>query len=143
MGRESSLLKYCHSEPCVTSEGIKISPSKAEAVKNWPVPTNRKELMSFLGFVKNHRDHVPNFASLTASLYTLAHEHQKPIWEPEHEEVFLKTKQALSSTPCLVYPKPSDKFILIKLCQLLQPSSKLTLDMLESHQPDQAVVIST
>jgi hypothetical protein len=67
-----------------------------------PVPTNRKELMSFLGFVNYHRDHVPNFASLTASLYTLAHEHEKPIWEPEHEEAFLKTKEALSSTPCLM-----------------------------------------
>jgi hypothetical protein len=96
----------------VSSEDIKISPSKAEAVSYWPVPTNRNELMSFLGFVNYHRDHVPNFASLTASLYTPAHEHEKPIWEPAHEEAFLKTKQALSSTPCLAYPKPSDKFIL-------------------------------
>lgn len=59
-----------------------------------------------------HRAHVPIFASLMSSLYILAHAHEKPIWEQEQEESFLKTKQALSCAPCLAYPNPSDKFVI-------------------------------
>ena len=34
------------------------------------------------------------------------------VWEQEHEEAFLKTKQALSYAPFLAFPNPSVKFIL-------------------------------
>jgi hypothetical protein len=73
----------------VSSDGIKIAPSKAEAVQKWPVPTTRKELMSFLRFVNYHRDHVPNFACLTACLYELAYQQRHREWKPEHDEAFL------------------------------------------------------
>jgi hypothetical protein len=96
----------------VSSDGIQIAPSKAEAVQKWPVPTTRKELMSFLRFVNYHRDHVPNFACLTACLFELAHQQGHREWKPEHDEAFQQTKQALSTAPSLAYPNPVDKFIL-------------------------------
>lgn len=96
----------------VSAEGIKVSPSKVEAVLKWPVPTTRKELMSFLGFVNYHRDHVPNFAEVTAVLYELAHQEDTASWENRHEEAFMRTKQLLTSPPCLSYPNPDDIFIL-------------------------------
>lgn len=85
----------------VSSDGIQIVPSKAEAVQKWPVPTTRKELMSFLRFVNYHRDHVPNFACLTACLYELAHQQGHREWKPEHDEAFQQTKQALSTAHCI------------------------------------------
>lgn len=41
----------------VSSRGISISPTKLESVKNWPVPTNPTELLSFLRFLNFHRGH--------------------------------------------------------------------------------------
>lgn len=95
----------------VRTEGIKIAHSKALAVQQWPVPTNRKELMALLGFVNYHRDHVPDFPSVTACLYDLAHKNQ-PTWEPHHEQAFVKIKQLLTTPPGLAYPNSQDKFIL-------------------------------
>ena len=68
--------------------------------------------MSFLGFVNYHRDHVPNFACLTACLCELSHQQGHLEWKPEHDDSFQQTKQALSTAPCLAYPNPVDKFIL-------------------------------
>ena len=95
----------------VSAEGIKIAPSKALAVQQWNEPTNRKELMAFLGFVNYHRDHVPDFAGVTACLYDLAHKNQ-PAWEQQHKQAFVKIKQLLTTPPCLAYPNSHDKFIL-------------------------------
>ena len=53
----------------VSGSGIAISPDKLEAVKQWPVPSNAKELFSFLGFMNYHRNHIPNLAKVSADLY--------------------------------------------------------------------------
>lgn len=96
----------------VSADGIKIAPTKAEAVQKWPVPTNKKELMAFLGFVNYHRDHVPDFAGVTACLYELAHQKDQPVWSDQHEMAFFSIKDLLSNPPCLSYPNPHDTFIL-------------------------------
>ena len=57
----------------VSGSGIAISPDKLKDVKQWPVPSNAKELFSFLGFMNYHRNHIPNFAKVSADLYELAH----------------------------------------------------------------------
>ena len=56
-----------------SGDGVTISPDKLEAVKNWPVPTNVKELQSFLGFMNYHRNHIQNFSQVSADLYALIH----------------------------------------------------------------------
>jgi hypothetical protein len=67
--------------------------------------------MSFLGFVNYHRDHVPDFATITCCLYELAHS-KDFIWLSHHETSLQKIKQALTSAPCLVYPTQEGEFIL-------------------------------
>lgn len=53
------------------NNGVSISRDKLSAVKDWPLPTDKTQLMSFLGFVNYHRDHIQLFAELTSSLYGL------------------------------------------------------------------------
>lgn len=50
----------------VSGNGISISPDKLQAVKQWPVPMNPKQLMSFLGFMNYHRNHIAGFAKVSA-----------------------------------------------------------------------------
>ena len=56
----------------VSGEDIRISPDKVDAVKHWPIPTNAKQVMTYLGYMNYHRSHTPNFDELSASWYTLS-----------------------------------------------------------------------
>ena len=55
----------------ITSEGIIINPKGIEAIVNWPVPKNIKELQQFLGFVNYHREHLDNYSKLSSVLTDL------------------------------------------------------------------------
>lgn len=54
-----------------SSSGISIALSKIEAVKGWPRSVNQNEFFAFLGFLNYHREHLKDFASLSACLYDL------------------------------------------------------------------------
>ncbi|CAG2252031.1 unnamed protein product [Mytilus edulis] len=58
------------------------------------------------------RDHVLDFAGVTACLYELAHQKGQPVWEDCHEHAFLNIKELLTLPPCLAYPNTQDLFIL-------------------------------
>ena len=66
-------------------------PDKLEAVKGWPVPTNVKELQSFLGFMNYHRNHIQNCAQASAGLYALV-QADSFYWRGKHQACFEKLK---------------------------------------------------
>ena len=95
----------------VTAEGVTVDPSKTEAVENWAVPTTTKELESFLGFIKYHREFIPNISQRAQHLFAL--KGKKPFeWEAIHQEEFNDLKAALTNPPVLGYPDPEKEFIL-------------------------------
>lgn len=55
----------------VTPEGIKTNPSKIEAIQNFPIPRNLKELRSFLGLSGYYRRFVKDYAKLAKPLTAL------------------------------------------------------------------------
>ena len=55
----------------VSGEGISTDPSKIEAVKNWPIPTNVKEVRSFLGLRSYYRKFGNHFADIAGPLHKL------------------------------------------------------------------------
>ena len=84
----------------VRGSGTSIAPNKLQAVKEWPVPQNSKELMSFLGFMNYHHHHMPGFAKVSADLYTLAHASDF-FWTWQHQPCVEKLKAIAISAPCL------------------------------------------
>ena len=43
----------------VSKKGVEIVPEYVEKIKNWPIPTTGKELVSFLGFTSYYRGFIP------------------------------------------------------------------------------------
>uniref|UniRef100_A0AAV2MF62 G-protein coupled receptors family 1 profile domain-containing protein n=1 Tax=Knipowitschia caucasica TaxID=637954 RepID=A0AAV2MF62_KNICA len=55
----------------VSEKGVETDPGKIEALKSWPIPTNLKELRSFLGFAGYYRRFIKDYASFTKPLNDL------------------------------------------------------------------------
>ena len=47
---------------CVSQEGIKPNPKTIEAVMSWKVPTNVREVQSYLGLCSYYRQYIENFS---------------------------------------------------------------------------------
>ena len=95
----------------VSGDGITISPDKLEAVKEWPIPQNPKQLLSFLGFMNYHRAHIPSFAKVAADLYELANA-KYFVWTDHHQVCFQELKSLAISAPLLSHPSPEGLFVL-------------------------------
>jgi hypothetical protein len=102
----------------VSTEGIKTDPEKISRVKDWERPTNRKEVLQFLGFAGYYRRYVEGYSSIAAPLYGLTScDLRKKIrgkkrlgpeppflWTTECEKAFQSLRQKLTTAPVLAYP---------------------------------------
>ncbi|GFY24115.1 retrovirus-related Pol polyprotein from transposon 17.6 [Trichonephila clavipes] len=93
-------------------EGVRTDPEKVSAVKNWKRPENLRELRSFLGLCTYYRKFVKGFSNIARPLHKLTESKQKFQWTKECEDSFLQLKEALTSSPILIYPQPDKPFIL-------------------------------
>ena len=96
----------------ISQDGVRVSPDKVKAIQDWPLPENKKQLQSFLGFVNYHREHIENFAELTASLYDLAGPKSEFQWTDKHTDAVNQLKDLVTHAPCLAYPLSEGQFIL-------------------------------
>ena len=53
----------------LSADRISANPEKVEKVRDWPVPSNAKELHSFLGLASYYCRFIPNYAQI-ANVYT-------------------------------------------------------------------------
>ncbi|GFW48863.1 retrovirus-related Pol polyprotein from transposon 412 [Trichonephila clavipes] len=96
----------------ISAEGVRTDPEKVSAVKNWKRPENLRELRSFLGLCTYYRKLVKGFSNIARPFHKLTESKQKFQWTKECEDSFLQLKEALTSSPILIYPQPDKPFIL-------------------------------
>ncbi|GFV16328.1 retrovirus-related Pol polyprotein from transposon 412 [Trichonephila clavipes] len=99
-------------ENTISAESVRTDPEKVSAVKNWKRPENLRELRSFLGLCTYYRKFVKGFSNIARPLHKLTENKQKFQWTKECEDSFLQLKEALTSSPILIYPQPDKPFIL-------------------------------
>ncbi|XP_070057022.1 uncharacterized mitochondrial protein AtMg00860-like [Nicotiana tomentosiformis] len=76
----------------VSREGIKVDPQKIATVKNFPRPTTRVEICSFLGLAGYYRWFVKVFSSLASPLTKLT-KAAKFQWYDAREKSFQELKK--------------------------------------------------
>ena len=96
----------------ITKDGILPLPSKVEAIKNFPRPTNVKDVQSFLGLVGYYRKFIKNFASIAGPLHDLTHADVDFNWTEKCENAFTELRDALTKPPVLAYPEYDEPYIL-------------------------------
>ena len=96
----------------VSEKGITTDPEKISAIRNWPVPQNKKQLRSFLGFCSYYRKFIKGFSLIAKSLFVLTENQVKFEWNLSCEEAFNKLKGKLVSSPILSFPEEHGQFIL-------------------------------
>lgn len=96
----------------ITKKGIEPDPSKIKAVRDFPIPTNIKEVRSFLGLAGYYRRFIDGFATIGRPLFDVTKQGQEFLWTPQCQEAFDELKQKLVTAPVLIYPDFSKPFIL-------------------------------
>ena len=103
----------------ISADGIAPLPDYVKEVQEWPPPTNRTAIRSFLGKVSYYRRFIPKFSETAAPLNDLtsadaADSDTAPlVLSPEALRSFQLLRTALLSAPILAYPDfDGDPFIL-------------------------------
>lgn len=120
----------------VSEKGVETDPEKVKALTTWPVPTNLKELQSFLGFAGYYRRFIQGYShvirpltELTSGYPPLRKGNKKPKkptdreyynpkepfhqrWTLQCQEAFKLIIQKLTSAPVLGFADPQLPYVL-------------------------------
>uniref|UniRef100_A0A3B3R4V1 Gypsy retrotransposon integrase-like protein 1 n=1 Tax=Paramormyrops kingsleyae TaxID=1676925 RepID=A0A3B3R4V1_9TELE len=120
----------------VSERGVETDPEKVKALKTWPIPTNLKELRSFLGFAGYYRRFIQGYShiikplnELTSGYPPLRKGNKKPKqatrtgyynpkelfgqrWTSKCQEAFDSIIEKLTSAPVLGFADPQLPYIL-------------------------------
>ena len=115
----------------LTPEGLKPNPATVSAVKEFPQPTNLKEVRQFLGLSSFYRRFISGFAAVAQPLHQLTRKGVHFRWSPECQRAFETLKELLTSAPVLGYPRVEDPFVLETDASILGLGA-----ILSQYQPD-------
>jgi hypothetical protein len=94
----------------ISSAGVATDDSKISDVRDWPTPTDAKQLRSFLGLAGYYRKFDRNYANISKPLTALLTKFTPYIWTSATELAFHTLKKALVSAPVLALPDFSAQF---------------------------------
>lgn len=97
----------------VSSEGIKASPKKVDAILDASSPENPQQVQSFLGSCGFLRKFIPNFAAVTEPLRKLTHKDEQWSWNAKEQQAFESIKRSLCSTQVLIPFDPQVRTVLM------------------------------
>ena len=72
----------------VSTEGIRVDPTKIEAIVSWKTPQNVTKVRSFLGLAGYYQRFVKGFFVITSSLTKLLQKGVKFVWDDKCQSSF-------------------------------------------------------
>jgi hypothetical protein len=113
---------------CVLSHGrYCIDPDLTADLWNFPPPTNRTALHSFMGLAQQLGNFTDAIACLLDPLRSLNTDNAAWQWLPEHQQAFERARKALASPPYLTFFNPARETELLcdasKMPRLCSPTT--------------------
>ena len=96
----------------ISKDGIYVNPENVDKVKNFPRPSNAKQVRSFLGMANFYRKFVKDYAKIASPLTALLKKNQQFYWTSDCQNAFENLKDRLTTAPILTFPKMDKPFIL-------------------------------
>lgn len=91
----------------LNKDGISVDPSRIKAIKDFPKPANKKDLLRFLGMLNFVGRYINNRSEILRPLYDLLKDDSAFIWDVDQNRSFEKVKSLLIESPILGYYDPS------------------------------------
>ncbi|WMV37590.1 hypothetical protein MTR67_030975, partial [Solanum verrucosum] len=95
----------------VSTKGVKLDPSKIQAVVEWRPPKSPTEVRSFLGLAGYYRRFVKGFSIIVSPLTKLLQKEVKFIWDDKCQESFETLKSLLTQAPILTLPIEGKEYV--------------------------------
>jgi hypothetical protein len=105
--REGKLLGHI-----VSAEGVRIDPSRVEAIQTLSLPRSRREVQYFLGKINFLRRFVSNFVEMVKYITAMLRKGNEVKWTSESRNSFDQIKRALTEAPVLISPDYSKDFLI-------------------------------
>ncbi len=94
----------------ISHNSVVMDPVKIAGIKDWPVPTNKKEVQSFLGFTNFYRRFIQGFSKHARPLFDLTQKDAKWSWSAAEQAAFDGLKESVTSAPVLISPDSTKPF---------------------------------
>ena len=86
---------------------VEMDPVKVSGVVEWPVPWNKKEVQSFIGFINFYWRFTKDLSYHTHALFNLTKKDIRWKWGELEQAAFDRLKELITSTPVLIFPDNS------------------------------------
>jgi hypothetical protein len=88
----------------ISHNKVEMDPVKIAGVADWPTPSNKKEVQSFISFINFYRRFIPGFSHHVRALFDLTMKDVRFMWGLPQEDSFMKLKELVTSAPVLILP---------------------------------------
>ncbi|XP_058872855.1 uncharacterized protein LOC131723245 [Acipenser ruthenus] len=111
----------------VSGEGVSPDPGKIKAIRDYPAPSNLKEVQRFLGLVGWYHKFIPHVADLSVPLNNLKKKGVSWEWTDACQDSFNALRKALLTPPVLAQPNMA---LLFRVSTDAKPGEMLGLDLM-------------
>ncbi|XP_062714329.1 uncharacterized protein K02A2.6-like [Aedes albopictus] len=106
---ETSVKFYGH---VLTNKGLQPDESKVASIKNFPRPSDRKQLQRFIGMVNYLSRFIPNLSANFTVLRRLISEKENWVWSEKEEEEFDRVKRLVADANTLRYYNVNEPIVI-------------------------------
>jgi hypothetical protein len=89
---------------------VEMDPMKIAGVAEWPTPSNKKEVQSFLGFTDIYCHLIQGFSDLACPMFNLTWKDSTWWWGEVEKSAFEAIRTRMISTLILVFPDETQPF---------------------------------
>ena len=98
-------------EHVVSAEGVRQDPKEVDKLREYPVPTDKRAVLAFLGLASYYRRFVKDFARIAVPLHELTRNGAVFDWTSETDTAFARLKEALGAKVVLPFPDCARAFV--------------------------------